>query len=70
MSMNSEQAKRAAKKRWELRPYRSCEVCGEEHRCRLVEVENIEEGVRTLTGLFEKSVRGVVVKKEPERKAG
>src|SRR5215472_1796718 len=31
--MNSAQAKRAARKRWEKRPVRRCVVCGDEHRC-------------------------------------
>ena len=33
MSMNSDQAKRAAKKRWNKRPVKTCTVCGDEHRC-------------------------------------
>jgi predicted metallo-beta-lactamase superfamily hydrolase len=64
MSLNSEQAKLAARKRWDGRPHRVCEVCGREHRCYAVEAEDVEAAVRQLTGLFEKSVREIVVDRE------
>jgi len=60
MSLNSEQAKLAARKRWDARPHRTCEVCGREHRCYEVEAADVEAAVATLTGLFEKSVRQIV----------
>ena len=75
MSLNSEQAKMAAEKRWGEKPVRMCEVCGREHRCVKVWVEEggTEEAVRTLVGLFEESLRRVVIhelRKEEQEKKG
>jgi hypothetical protein len=63
MSLNSAQAKMAARKRWDARPHRVCEVCGREHRCWQIEAEDEEAAVETLVKLFKKSL--VVVKPKP-----
>lgn len=58
MSMNSEQAKKAAKKRWGKRPVKVCEVCGDEHRCYAEVGEVSREGRR-------KAVRAAKVRMAP-----
>lgn len=71
--LNSEQAKKAARKRWDARPVRMCEVCGREHRCWQVVVgsaEEVEGAIATMTELFGKSVRGTVVVKEEKDDEG
>lgn len=67
MSLSTAQARKAANKRWKARPFRTCEVCGKEHRCYRIEAEDIEEAVKTLTDLFARSVRGIIVFKGPKQ---
>lgn len=64
MALNKEQAKAAAEVLWRTRrPHRMCEVCGQEHRCHRVYVEDgekVEEAIAEMVKLFVKSLRAQV----------
>ena len=65
--LNSAQAKVAARKRWDARPVRMCEVCGREHRCWQIVVgeEGETEGaIGEMVKLFTRNLRETVVVKE------
>lgn len=64
MALNKEQAKAAAEVLWRTRrPHRLCEICGAEHRCHRIWVEDesgVEAAIEEMVKLFVKSLRAQV----------